>query len=362
MAKIKLTELKKTYPSGAAGVSGVNMEIADGEFTVVTGIAGSGKSALVRTICGLDDVTSGEVVIDGVVVNDVQPKDRDIAVVAKSVTLNFAQSVFENLAYGLKLRKVAKEDIDKRVNEVARILSLSEVLSRKPKNISTLERERVCIGRAIARRPKIVIFDEPFSDFNDSVRSVLCEDILKLQKRMKINFIYVTKNPVEAIELADKIAYFEKGELVQYDSVDRIYDSPKTIPLARSIGKPPINLFIGKFEKDKDLKFVSEAFTATIDGSIEDSVKEYIGNGKKVQLALRAEDISLGSLLKGKAEDIEDHGDKKILAFSLSSDASAHYALVEGDFVFKKGEEVFFDLDLSNANFYDFKNETNLIK
>ena len=362
MAVISIKNLKKTYVGGAVGISGVNMEIKDGEFTVVTGRSGSGKSALVRMICGLDDVTEGEIAIDNTVVNDVQPKDRDIAIVAKSVGLYPNLTVFDNLGYGLKLRKTSKEDIESRVNEVARILDLTPVLSRKPKNISALERERVCIGRAIARRPKIVILDEPFGDFNEATRKTLCEDILKLQKRMKINFIYATKNPIEAIELADKIAYFEKGELIQYGTVKEVYDEPVSIPLARFIGQPPINLFIGRLVKDETLKFVSDAFSVNVEGLSEDVVKEYVDQNKKVQLAVRAEDVSLGSGLKGKAEDIVDYGDKKILGFSVLGDESAHYAMVGGDFVFKKGEETRFDIDTANARFFDYKTELNLSK
>ena len=362
MAQITIKNLKKVYSNGAVGVKGVNMEIADEEFTVVTGGAGSGKSALVRMICGLDDVTEGEIVIDNVVVNDVQPKDRDIAIVVKSVGLYPNLSVSDNLGYGLKLRKMPKEDIEKRVSEVARILDLTEVLSRKPKNISALERERVCIGRAIARRPKIVILDDPFGDFNDAAKKTLCEDILKLQKRMKINFIYVTKDPTEAVELADKIAYFDKGELVQYGTVAEIYDKPASIPLARFIGQPPINLFIGKFEKDGALRFRSDKFTVEVDESMEEAAKDHIEQGKKVQLGIRAEDVSLGSTLEGTAKDVADYGDKKLVAFTVDGDESAHYALLNADFVFEKGKKVSFDLDLTNANFFDHKSEVNIAK
>ena len=149
---------------------------------------------------------------------------------------------------------------------------------------------------------------------------------------------------------------------MQYGTVASIYDAPATIPLARFIGQPPINLFIGKFEKDGQLKFVSDSFSAPVDGAIEDGVREYIENGKKVQLALRAEDLSLGATLKGKVEDISDYGDKKILAFTVLGDESAHYALVDGDRSFSKGEEVSVDPDLSHANFFDFKSEVNLLK
>lgn len=362
MARITIKDLKKVYPSGAVGVSDVNMDIADGEFTVITGGAGSGKSSLVRMICGLDDVSEGEIAIDGTVINEVLPKDRDIAVVIKSLGLFSNLNVFENLAYGLKLRKMPKNDIDERVNEVARILDLTEVLTRKPKNVSSLERQRVLLGRAIARCPKLIILDDPFSDFNDSVRQTLCEDILKIQKRMKINFIYVTKNPAEALELADKIAYFEKGKLVQYASVGEIYDSPKTIPIARFFGQPPINLFIGKFEKDGSLFFKSRHFSFEVDALTEEAVKEYVESGKKVQLSVRAEDISLGSDFEGTMQEVALYGDKQLIAFTLEGDESAHYALCGSDFEFKKGEKLSLSFDPLHANFFDFKSEINLLK
>ena len=362
MAEIRIKNVKKVYPTGAVGVSEVNMEIADGEFTVITGGAGSGKSALIRMICGLDDVTEGEIVMDGAVINELMPKDRDIAIVVKSLGLFPNLNVFENLAYGLKLRKMPKNEIDARVNDVARILDLTDVLSRKPKNVSTLERQRVLLGRAIARCPKLIILDDPFSDFNDSIRQTLCGDILKIQKRMNVNFIYVTKSAAEAFELADKIAYFDGGKLVQYGSVEEIYDAPKTIPIARFFGQPPVNLFIGKFVKEDSLKFSSSNFTLELDKSLEEAVKDYVESGKEVQLSIRAEDLSLGSDFEGTMQEVAVYGDKQLVAFSVEGDDSAHYALVGSDFEFKKGEKIGLRFDLSHANFYDLISEMNLLK
>ena len=361
MAQISIKNLKKVYASGSIGVANVNMEISDAEFTVLTGGAGAGKSSLIKALCGLEDVTEGEIVIDNVVVNDLQPKDRDIALVSKAIGLDAGLTVADNLCYGLRLRKMAKEDIAERVKEVARILDLTESLSKKPKNISGLERERVCIGRAIARRPKIIVLDDPFSDFNEETRKILCEDILKLQKRMKINFIYATKSAIEAVELADKIAYFEKSALVQYGSVAEIYDNPKSVPLARFIGNPPINLFIGKFDGSDGLKFVSDRFSVAVGDALKEAAEKYAEKNKKVQFGIRAEDLMLGNTLEGVQESISAMGENKILSFSVEGDSSAHYALVGNDFIFKKGESVKFDFDLSKANFFDFKSENNLI-
>lgn len=363
MAKIKLTELKKTYPSGATGVSGVNMEIADGEFTVLLGASGSGKTALLRMICGLDNVSEGEIAVDDTVVNDYQPKDRDMSLVVGSAGLYPALNIFDNMAYGLKLRKMPKEEIDDRVYEVARILGLTDVLSRKPKNVSAIERQRACIGRAIARKPKIVILDDPFTDFSDAVKESLREDVLKLQKRLKINFIYATRNPREALELADKIAYFENGKLVQYGTPEELYESPKTVALARLIGNPPINLFAGKLEKEgEDLDFVYGKFKIPLDESLAEEFKEYIEQGKKLQLAVRAEDVCLGEDVIGVQEDVADYGDEKLLAFTVEGDSSAHYALMDKSFVFEKGNAVGVAINMRGVNFFDLKKENNILK
>lgn len=359
MAEIVFKGLKKVFSSGTVGIKNVDLTISDGEFTVVLGDSGSGKTVLSRLICGLDDVSEGTISIDGVVINDLQPKDRDLALVVKNAGLVSGLNVFDNLSYGLKLRKMPKEEIEERTGEVAKILGLSDVLARNPKNISAIERQRVCIGRAFARRPKIIILDEPFSDFNEETRLKLMEDVFKLQKRSKINFIYFTKKPEEALALADKMIVLEKGEVIDYDTPANVYDHPRTLPCARFIGEPPVNVFLGALKDDNGLKFVAESFECDFDEDLRDYFKDYIGTGKKLQLAIRAEDVHRGDMLKGKIEDKTESGDNKFVAFSVAGDSSAHYALSDG--AENVDETVGFSLDLSFANFYDFETEKNIL-
>ena len=355
MAEIKLKNLKKVYSSGAVGLSGVDLSIADGEFTVVLGESGSGKTALSRVICGLDDVTEGEIIIDNVVVNDLQPKDRDLALVVKSVGLMPTLNVFDNLSYGLKLRKMPKEEIEERTYEVARILGLTNVLSKNPKNVTSIERQRVCIGRAFARRPKLIILDDPFSDFNAETRLALCEDVYKLQKRSKINFIYFTKKPQEALALADKIIVLENGKVINYDTPINVYDRPGTLRAARFIGEPPVNVFSGKIKDENGLKFVAESFECSVSEDRKEALKDYINSDKKIQLAVRAEDVYYGDTFKGKIEETEKCGENEFVAFTVAGDSSAHYFKAEKSETV--GEERGFALDIDKANFYDFDTE-----
>ena len=222
MAEIILNSLSKTYPSGTVGIKGVNMKIESGELTVVTGGQASGKSALLRSVCGLDDITSGEAYVDGVLINDVLPKDRDIAVVMQNIPLYPHLTVFDNLAYSLNLRKLPKAEIEARVNEAAAIMGLESVLLKKPKNLSSLERQRAFLARAIARRTKIIMIDEPFKGLDDGLKNEMRTEIVKLSKRLGVNFIVAMRSAADALVMADKIAYFEKGELVQYAAPSEI--------------------------------------------------------------------------------------------------------------------------------------------
>ena len=369
MAEIKLTGLKKAYPSGAVGFKDVNMEIKDGEFTVILGGQGSGKSSLVRTICGLESVSAGEISVDNFVINKFQPKDRDIAIVMRSVGLYPNLDIFDNLSYGLKLRKTPQAELEDRTRDVARILGLTDVLSRRPKNVTALERQRTCIGRAFARKPRIIILDDPFVDFNEEQRQILCADILKLQKRSKINFIYTTRNASEALALADKIAYFEKGELVQYGTPEELYDDPKTVALARYIGEPPVNLFACTFDKKDALnyEFKAEAgFTVTMPLAQGLGLDKYVGKKKKIQVAVRAENVVVGADddegLEGTLEDVKELDDLKLVAFSIEGDSSAHYAVAEKEYPFEKGKKAKFLINIAKANFFDFETEKNILK
>lgn len=345
MAEIILNSLSKTYPSGTVGIKGVNMKIESGELTVITGGQASGKSALLRSVCGLDDITSGEAYIDGSSINGVLPKDRDIAVVMQNIPLYPHLTVFDNLAYSLNLRKLPKEEIEARVNEAAAIMGLESVLLKKPKNLSSLERQRAFLARAIARRTKIIMIDEPFKGLDDGLKNEMRTEIVKLSKRLGVNFIVAMRSSSDALVMADKIAYFEKGELVQYAAPAEIYDRPATVGVATYFGRPKINILDGVIENGN---FVGADITIPVG----ERAKDYDGTGKKVYLAVRGEDVVAGETFEAKVLAAnKEYG-------TFAAEITPDYLLtVFADVLPKEGEIVKLSFKDSGVLLYDFETE-----
>jgi sn-glycerol 3-phosphate transport system ATP-binding protein len=242
MANVTLRTVRKTYPSGFQAIKGIDFEVGDGQFCVLVGPSGCGKSTLLRMVAGLETITSGEIDIGGRIVNQVEPAERDIAMVFQNYALYPHMSVYNNMAYGLRNRGMPKPEIETRVQEAARILELGAMLERKPRQLSGGQRQRVAMGRAIVRQPKVFLFDEPLSNLDAKLRIAMRVEIRKLQRRLSTTSIYVTHDQLEAMTLADILVVMNGGEVEQIGNPLEIYQKPATTFVASFIGAPPMNL------------------------------------------------------------------------------------------------------------------------
>ena len=245
MSEVVMKGLKKVYSGGVTAVHDVNIEIKDKEFIVLVGPSGCGKSTTLRMVAGLEDISGGELWIDGKLVNDVEPKDRDIAMVFQSYALYPHMTVRDNLGFALKLKKVPKEEIDKKVNEVAQILDITQYLDRKPKALSGGQRQRVAIGRAMVRDPKVFLMDEPLSNLDAKLRNQMRAEIIKLRQRINTTFMYVTHDQTEAMTLGDRIVIMKDGFVNQIGSPEEVFGKPVNLFVAGFIGMPVMNFFDG---------------------------------------------------------------------------------------------------------------------
>lgn len=241
MASLSLKHIYKVYPNGTKAVNDFNMEIADKEFIVFVGPSGCGKSTMLRMIAGLEDISAGELSIGDVVVNDVEPKDRDIAMVFQNYALYPHMTVYENIAFGLRVRKMSNEEIHERVVQASEILGIKEYLDKKPKEMSGGQRQRVSLGRAIVRDPKVMLLDEPLSNLDAKLRTQMRAEILKLHAKLNTTFIYVTHDQVEAMTMGTRIVVMKSGFVQQIDTPKNLYRYPKNKFVAGFIGTPQMN-------------------------------------------------------------------------------------------------------------------------
>ncbi len=251
MASVTYENVFKKFGDMAA-VDNMNFHVDDKEFLVLVGPSGCGKTTALRLLAGLEEISSGEIKIGDRVVNDVAPKDRDIAMVFQSYALYPHLTVYDNMAFGLKLRKVNKDEIKRRVTEAAEVLGITDLLQRKPRQLSGGQRQRVAVGRAIVREPKVFLFDEPLSNLDAKLRVQMRAEISKLHQRLETTFIYVTHDQTEAMTMASRIAVINKGRLQQIDTPQNLYDRPGNLFVAGFIGSPAMNFFAGKLRKDGD--------------------------------------------------------------------------------------------------------------
>ncbi len=249
MAEVSCRKVVKVYEGGVQAVKGIDLEIADQEFVVLVGPSGCGKSTTLRMIAGLEEISGGEIAIGGDVVNDVPPRDRDIAMVFQNYALYPHMSVFDNMAFGLKLRKFPKDEIKRRVDEAARILDIHALLERKPKALSGGQRQRVAMGRAIVRNPKVFLFDEPLSNLDAKLRVQMRTEIKKVHQTVRTTTVYVTHDQVEAMTLADRVVVMNQGVIEQIGTPQDLYHHPATRFVAGFIGSPAMNFLPGKVEK-----------------------------------------------------------------------------------------------------------------
>jgi len=251
MASVLFKHIYKRYPGGVTAVSDFTLDIQDKEFVILVGPSGCGKTTTLRMIAGLEEITEGELFIDEKRINDVAPKDRDIAMVFQNYALYPHMSVFDNMAFGLKLRKVRKEEIKRRVEEAARILDITHLLDRKPKALSGGQKQRVALGRAIVREPKVFLLDEPLSNLDAKLRATMRTELTKLHQSLQTTFIYVTHDQVEAMTMASRIVVMKDGVIQQVDTPQNLYDYPCNIFVAGFIGTPQMNFIDCKLTKEK---------------------------------------------------------------------------------------------------------------
>jgi multiple sugar transport system ATP-binding protein len=289
MANVTYDKVYKRFGEVTA-VNNMNLKVSDNEFLVLVGPSGCGKTTALRLLAGLEEITEGTISIEDRVVNDVAPKDRDIAMVFQSYALYPHMSVFDNMAFGLKLRKTSKDEIKRRVEEAAQILGIEHLLDRKPRQLSGGQRQRVAVGRAIVREPKVFLFDEPLSNLDAKLRVQTRAEITKLHQRLQTTFIYVTHDQVEAMTMASRIAVMKDGILHQVDSPQELYDYPSNVFVAGFIGSPAMNFFNAKVDKsDGRLVIDAETFSVPIP---QNKTGMYEGHvGKPVIFGIRPDDI-----------------------------------------------------------------------
>ena len=295
MASLNLKNIYKVYSSGVTAVSDFNLDIADKEFIVFVGPSGCGKSTTLRMIAGLEEITDGELYIDDVLVNTTAPKDRDISMVFQNYALYPHMTVYDNMAFGLKLRKFPKAEIDQRVKEAARILGLEMYLSRKPKALSGGQRQRVALGRAIVREPKVFLLDEPLSNLDAKLRTQMRTEITKLHNRLATTFIYVTHDQIEAMTMGTRIVVMKDGFMQQVDTPLNLYDYPANIFVGGFIGTPQMNFIDGVLTGTKDevylefgpdkIKLPKEKVSLIVD------LDQYLNTDKPIVMGVRPEDI-----------------------------------------------------------------------
>lgn len=325
MANLKVVGVDKLYPSGSLALYDVNLEARDKEFLVILGGEASGKSTLLRVIAGLEQPSDGLIEISGKDMTETDPKDRDIAMVFKSSTLYPALTVFDNMAFGLRLRKASPALVEQRVKSAANVLGLTDVLYRKPKTLSAIQKQRVAIGRAIVREPKIYLLDEPLAGLDAKLQSELLNVIINLQARMEGTFVYATKNVAEAMTIGTRIAVLKNGILQQVDLPENLYDYPANAYVAFYIGLPTIN-FINKAKIIK-----TEEGYSVAEGELKiplgenivkrfENIGEYADCDKPVIAGIRPEDaVAGGDGTNGVITKIESDGDKRFAEFKLFS-------------------------------------------
>ncbi|MGH2463251.1 MAG: ABC transporter ATP-binding protein [Candidatus Limnocylindria bacterium] len=354
--------MTKRFTGEMVAVQDFNLEVNDGEFLVLVGPSGCGKTTALRCVAGLETITEGRLLIGERVVNDVAPKDRDIAMVFQSYALYPHMSVYDNLAFGLKLRKVPKAEIDRRVREAAAILAMERLLDRKPKALSGGQRQRVALGRAIVREPQVFLMDEPLSNLDAKLRVQTRAEILRLHQRLKTTIIYVTHDQVEAMTMGDRIAVMRDGILQQVGTPQQLYDHPATVFVAGFIGSPAMNFF--KAHADgSDLRVADVRLELT--GKAAEVVADRPA-GSEVTVGFRPEHLELGNGVAGPAvgipasvDVVEFLGDQELIHAQAAG--GELLAVVSSDHRLKPGDRVEFRLGLEKLHLFDPTTELALL-
>ncbi|MGN1341121.1 MAG: ABC transporter ATP-binding protein [Oscillospiraceae bacterium] len=308
MSDLKLQHIEKIYDNKVHAVYDFNLDVKDGEFIVLVGPSGCGKSTTLRMVAGLEDITKGNLIIDGKDVTKMPPKDRDISMVFQDYALYSHMTIYENMAFSLMLRKENKNEIHQKVLAAAKILGLSDQLNKKPDQLSGGQRQRVAMGRAIVRTPKVFLFDEPLSNLDAKLRGATRREILLLHKRLNATMLYVTHDQTEALTLADRIVCMSMGHVQQIGTPLELYDSPANMFVATFIGLPPMNMFDVQI---KNGEAINPDFSVELSAEEKEALKEY--EGKTVVLGVRPEDIVRGGHIKVSVFSNENLGQNTLV-------------------------------------------------
>ena len=366
MASLSLKHIYKKYPGGVTAVSDFCLEIKDKEFLILVGPSGCGKSTTLRMIAGLEEISEGELYIGDKLVNDIAPKDRDIAMVFQNYALYPHMSVFENMAFGLKLRKTPKEEIKRRVEEAARILDIAHLLDRKPKALSGGQKQRVALGRAIVRYPKVFLLDEPLSNLDAKLRATMRTELTKLHKSVGTTFIYVTHDQTEAMTMATRIVVMKDGLIQQVDTPQNLYDKPCNLFVAGFIGTPQMNFIDAVVEKKNGEYYVAFCGNSIkipndkyLNEKEENVIEEYVG--KEIVVGIRPEAIHddvmylekfADSIIEADVEVTELMG-AEIYLYLVAGEEQNLIARVASNSQARAGDKIKVALDTSKIHLFD---------
>jgi multiple sugar transport system ATP-binding protein len=326
VADVQLVHLSKVYDNGVVAVNDLNLEIGEGEFVVLVGPSGCGKTTALRMVAGLEEISDGEIRIGGKVVNDLPPRERDIAMVFQNYALYPHKTVYENLAFGLRMRKVPKDEQKRRVEEIARVLGLADMLKRRPAQLSGGQRQRVAMGRAIVREPKAFLMDEPLSNLDAKLRVQMRAEIARIQQALRVTTVYVTHDQVEAMTMGHRVAVMRDGVLQQVDTPQHLYDAPMNLFVASFVGSPPMNLFEATIVQENgriscrvgqvELELPSDVVAQR------PALAEY--EGRSVAIGIRPEDVREaagwdGARLRGRILLVESLGSEQLVHIEIAA-------------------------------------------
>jgi len=348
LASVTFDRVSKVYDNGFKAVDALDLEIRDGEFMVLVGPSGCGKTTALRMLAGLEDISEGELVIDDRVVNEVAPQKRDIAMVFQNYALYPHLSVYDNMAYGLKIQKLGKAEIRTRVNEIAKVIGLEDLLDRKPKALSGGQRQRVAMGRAIVRRPKVFLMDEPLSNLDAKLRVQMRSEVARIQHELQATTVYVTHDQVEAMTMGDRVAIMRRGVLQQVDSPLQLYNAPANLFVASFIGSPAMNLFETSLERRNGYTVaqIGDQFLRLQPDALEepDELQAYVG--KRVALGIRPEHLEDAAVATGAPSERRLRATVKTVE-ALGSELIAHLEVTGRPLLNDEVKEVAADLDES---------------
>ena len=363
MAKVELKGISKVYEGNVRAVDDANIVVEDKEFVVLVGPSGCGKSTTLRMVAGLEDITEGELYIDGELMNDVPPKDRNIAMVFQNYALYPHMSVYENMAFGLRIKKVDKAEIDRRVHEAARTLDIEKYLDRKPKALSGGQRQRVAVGRAIVRNPKVFLFDEPLSNLDAKLRVQMRAELSDLHLRLNATMIYVTHDQVEAMTMANKIVVMKDGKIQQIGSPLHLYNHPQNKFVAGFIGSPPMNFLLVKVLNEGGIVLDEGSFKIKPASSHTECLEKYLG--KEIYFGIRPEDLhynekpSKDNNIPVKVTVVEPLGAD--IHIWLITKSQSLVARTEPHHVFNVGDSVNFSPNMEKARYFDKETELSVL-